>query len=338
MLFFEDFSPGETRDFGSHEMTKAEIIAFASRFDPQDFHTDEEAAKASFAGGLIGSGWHSCSIMMRMMAEGFILGSASRGAPGIEEVRWLHPVRPGDVLTLRRHILDAKPSRSVPAMGLVRFRFELVNQRGEIAMDAVNWIMFTRRGFPHGPMPDQLLAPALYVPPVTLSPPIPPVSAALTPRRFFEDVQAGQRRELGSFRFTQDEILAFARPFDPQPFHLDAEAAKQSAFGGLCASGWHTVGIWMLLMMAARERLSPWAGEGPPPRLGTSPGFRNLLWKKPVFAGDVVTFISDIAQTRITASRPDWGLVFHHNTGVNQHGEEVFAFDGCVFWERRRER
>jgi acyl dehydratase len=336
MLFFEDFTPGETRDFGSHAMTKAELLAFSRRFDAQDFHIDEDAAKHSFAGGLIGSGWHSCAIMMRLMAEGFILGSASRGAPGIDEARWLRPVRPGDVLTLRRHILDAKPSRSKPEMGLVHFRFELINQLGQIAMDAVNWVMFTRRGHPHDAAHPAPLAPALYTPPAALSAPIPPENAAFTPRRFFEDVQPGQRRELGSFRFTKEEILAFARAFDPQPFHVDQEAARSSSFGALCASGWHTAGVWMLLMVEARHRIAPWREAGPPPRLGTSPGFRNLVWRKPVFVDDVLTFVSDISDKRVTASRPDWGLVFHRNSAVNQQGEEVFSFDGCVFWERRR--
>jgi acyl dehydratase len=336
MLCFEDFEPGETRDFGSHEMTKAEILAFARRFDAQDFHTDEEAAKATFAGGLIGSGWHSCAIMMRLIAEGFVLNSTSRGGPGVDEVRWLKPVRPGDVLTLRRHTLEAKPSRSKPEMGLVKFRFELINQNGRIAIDMVNWVMFTRKGHDHG-TPSALASwPALYTPPAALSLPIPPINPALTPRRFFEDFEPGQRRELGVYRFTQDEILAFARPFDPQVFHTDPQAAKHTAFGGLCASGWHSCAVWMMLMIEARHHLAPWEGKGPPPRAGTSPGVRNIAWKRPVYADDVLTYASQTVDKRASASRPDWGLVFHRNSAVNQHGEEVFSFDGCVFWERRR--
>ncbi len=335
MLFFEDFIPGETRDLGSHEMTKAELLAFARRFDAQDFHTDEEAAKASFAGGLIGSGWHSCAILMRLIAEGFILQSTSRGGPGVDEVRWLRPVRPGDVLRLRRHTLEAKPSRSKPEMGLVKFRFELINQQGEVAMDQVNWIMFTRRGFAHGTEPVADIAPALYTPPAAVSLPIPPATSALTPRRWFEDVAPGQRRELGSYRFTESEILAFARPFDPQLFHTDPQAAPRTAFGALCASGWHTCAVWMMLMVEARKRLAPWEGKGPAPRVGTSPGVRNLAWRKPVFVDDVLTYVSETVSTRPSASRPGWGLVFHRNSAVNQHGEEVFAFDGCVFWERK---
>jgi acyl dehydratase len=174
------------------------------------------------------------------------------------------------------------------------------------------------------------------MPPAELSLPIPPPDGPLTPRRFFEDVEPGQRRELGSYRFTEAEILAFARPFDPQVFHTDPEAAARSAFGGLCASGWHTCAVWMMLMVEARHRLAPWQGEGPPPRIGTSPGVRNLVWSKPVFAGDVLTYCSVTTGTRASASRPDWGLVFHRNSAVNQRGEEVFSFDGCVFWERRR--
>ena len=339
MLFFEDFITGETRDFESHHVSKLDIIAFAQRFDAQDFHTDEEAAKLSFAGGLIGSGWHSCSIMMRLIATGFILEATSRGAPGVEEVRWLRPLRPGDTVTLRRHILEAKTSRTKPEMGLVKFRFELINQQGHSVMDQTNWIMFTRRGHAHKHQPANSIAPVLYVPPAQLSPIIPPDAAPdaqLLRPRWFEDVDIGNSRQLGSHQFTQEEIIAFARSFDPQIFHTDAKAAQHSAFGGLCASGWHTAAVWMMLTVSARKRLPKPAPGMSLPRLGTSPGVRNIAWKKPVFAGDVLRYSSITTDKRASGSRPEWGLVFHRNTAMNQHGEEVFSFDGCVFWERKK--
>ncbi len=115
---------------------------------------------------------------------------------------------------------------------------------------------------------------------------------------------------------------------------MDEAAARASLFGRLAASGWHTAAVWMAAMVAHRKRQIA-ATNGRPARLGPSPGFRNLRWSKPVLAGDRITYVSEIADKRPSASRPDWGLFFHRNTGVNQHGEEVFSFDGCVFVERR---
>ncbi len=142
---FEDFVPGEITTFGAYLVTKEEVIAFASQFDPQPFHLDEEAGRASMLGGLAASGWHTCAIMMRLMFDHFMDGSTSIGAPGIDEVRWIRPVFPGDVLSVRREILEARPSASRPDRGVVRFRFELMNQKGEVVMEQTNPIFFARR-------------------------------------------------------------------------------------------------------------------------------------------------------------------------------------------------
>ncbi len=127
MLQFEDFVVGESVRTRSIAVSQQDLVAFASRYDAQDFHVDPEAAKASFVGSLIGSGWQSCSLLMRLIAEDFLLDSTGMGAPGIDEVKWLRPVFPGDALSARRTVLETKPSRSRPEMGLVRFRFELLN-------------------------------------------------------------------------------------------------------------------------------------------------------------------------------------------------------------------
>ncbi len=142
---FEDFVPGEITTYGRYPVTKEEVIEYAAEFDPQPFHLDEAAGKASMLGGLAASGWHSCAIMMRINCDGFMNGSTSMGSSGIEEVKWLKPVFPGDVLSVRREILEARPSASRPQMGIVRFRFELVNQAGEVVMVQVNPIFFGRR-------------------------------------------------------------------------------------------------------------------------------------------------------------------------------------------------
>ena len=108
-FYFEDFPPGRTAEYGPRRVTREEIIAFAAQFDPQPMHLDEEAARATMLGGLGASGWHSCCVMMRMIADGLLLDAASMGAPGIDEVHWLTPVRPGDRLTVRGTVLETRP-------------------------------------------------------------------------------------------------------------------------------------------------------------------------------------------------------------------------------------
>lgn len=144
-LYWEDFAPGMTGVHGPRLLTREEIIAFAAEFDPQPFHLDEEAARQSMLGGLAASGWHTCAIGMRMIFEAIMAHAASIGSPGIDEVRWLQPVRPGDQLTLRWTVLETRPLRSRPEWGLVQFRFELINQVGECVMTQVNVNFFGRR-------------------------------------------------------------------------------------------------------------------------------------------------------------------------------------------------
>ena len=136
---------GSVAEFGPRLVSREEIIAFAAEFDPQPMHMDEDFARTTMLGGLAASGWHTCAIGMRLIADGFITNSASLGSPGVDEVRWHRPVRPGDRLTLRRTILEKRPLNSRPGWGLVRFRFELLNQTGELMMTQENVNLFDRR-------------------------------------------------------------------------------------------------------------------------------------------------------------------------------------------------
>jgi acyl dehydratase len=328
---FEDFTPGSTRMLGPFTVTKEALLAFAQDYDAQPFHVDEVAAKDSFIGTLIASGWHTCCINMRLLADDLILDSTSMGSPGIEEVKWLQPVRPGDTLRSRMAILESRPSKSRPSLGLVRFQFEMLNQADETVFTQKNWVMFGRRDAEPvtGPGPGARTAAASAMQEREL----PHISS----NPYFEDLVIGEAEELGSYRFEADDIIRFAGQFDPQPFHVDAEAAKDSLFGALCASGWHTASIWMKLMVGYRSRIraNALAQGARPARLGTSPGFTDLKWLRPVYAGDTITYRSTVTDKRVSNSRPGWGLVFHHNSGTNQHGEEVFSFEGMVFWERR---
>jgi len=128
--WFEDYVPGTTSELGSLRVDEAEVIDFAQRYDPQPFHVDREAATSGPFGGLIASGWHTCALMMRLLVEQYLSPVSSLGSPGVDELRWLRPVRPGDELVLRTTVEDARLSASKPDRGIVRTRVELVDQEG----------------------------------------------------------------------------------------------------------------------------------------------------------------------------------------------------------------
>jgi acyl dehydratase len=145
--FFEDYQAGRVYEFGAITVSEAEIIEFASRYDPQYFHVDPAKAAASEFGGIIASGFHTASIVMRLYADHYLPRSASLGSPGVENLRWPHPVRPGDRVRIRITILEARPSRSKPDRGIVRTQVEAMNQTDELvlSMTAVN-IVRRRQG------------------------------------------------------------------------------------------------------------------------------------------------------------------------------------------------
>lgn len=155
--------------------------------------------------------------------------------------------------------------------------------------------------------------------------------------RFFEEIRVGDRSELGSHLFTAQDIKTFAAQYDPQGFHVDEIAGAQSHFGGLCASGWHTASVWMRKMIDHHRREADalrLRGEKAP-AIGPSPGFKDMRWHKPVFAGDTIHYASEVAGTRVSKSRPQWGLVQMRGTGVNQHGVPIMSFLSTTFIERR---
>jgi acyl dehydratase len=156
--------------------------------------------------------------------------------------------------------------------------------------------------------------------------------------KFFDDIAIGERFDLGSHTFGADEIKAFARRFDPQPFHLDEAAGARSHFGAMCASGWHTAAVWMRLMIdhQGRQDDAMRARGQTPAQLGPSPGFKDLKWLKAVYVGDTISYATEVAATRTSSSRPDWGLVTFRNGGMNQKGEPVISFVSVAFVERRK--
>jgi acyl dehydratase len=147
-IYLEDLVPGQLHELGQHTVSAEDIVAFATLWDPQPFHLDEAAARASIYGGLIASGWHTCCIFMKLFADGLLNRATAMGSPGIDELRWLKPVRPGDTLFGRVEVLEVAPSRSRPDRGIARLRSAVRNQGGEEVLSFVAAVMFRRRPEP----------------------------------------------------------------------------------------------------------------------------------------------------------------------------------------------
>ena len=143
--YWEDFTPGWVIETPTRTLSEQDIVRFAREYDPQIYHTDAEAARATPFGGLIASGWQTCGITMRLMCDGYLLETSCTGSPGLEELRWLKPVRPGDTLRLRSTVLEATPSGKQPNRGTVLFRWDTLNQNDEIVLSMRGRQLFLRR-------------------------------------------------------------------------------------------------------------------------------------------------------------------------------------------------
>ena len=337
LRFWEDIELGESVRSAPYEVTREAITAFASGYDPQPFHLDEAVARASLLEGLSASGWHTAAIGMRLYYDCFVRHVASMGAPGVDEVRWLRPVRPGDRLTLEVTITGKRPSGSRPDRGFIAVAFTLSEAAGAGVMTQRFAMMVARRGADFLAMD----LPPIDLPPIDLPPvaPIPPAdfpAPNLGLTAFFEEVAPGREVALGSQRFTAESIVAFARDFDPQFFHLDADCAGTGPFGELVASGWQTAACWMKHYVAARGR-SAAARESaglPVATGGPSPGFAAMKWLHPVRAGALVHYAVKVVDLRPLA-RPGWGLVTTESTGRAADGTPVLSFQGRLLWPMR---
>lgn len=145
MKYLEDFIVGQVMDYPPRTVSEEEIIAFARDYDPQPFHLDKEAAKQSLFGGLCASGWHTAGLMMRILVDNMIGQSASMGSPGVDQLRWVKPVFPGDTLHLRGEVVEARVSQSKPDRGVITSRYEMRNQRGETVLTMQAKGMYARR-------------------------------------------------------------------------------------------------------------------------------------------------------------------------------------------------
>ena len=143
--YWEDFVPGWEYESPPKTLSAQQITRFAREYDPQSYHTDEAAARSSPFGGLIASGWHTCSVAMRLMCDGYLLETSCIGSPGLDELRWFKPVRPGDALRLHTTVLDQTPSQKDPARGTVKFRWDVLNQKDEVVCSMTGRQHFRRR-------------------------------------------------------------------------------------------------------------------------------------------------------------------------------------------------
>lgn len=318
---FDDFVPGETRSFGEYVFTTPEIVAFASRYDPQPFHLDEEAGKKTILGGLTASGWHTCSALMRMNVDHWLAQTSCLAGVGIEENRWLAPVRPGDRISAEMRTLEKIDLRSRPDAGIVKFATSLRNQTGVEVMAQQSSILFARR---ERLAPDTVLSPASKRPPAPDIPERIDDPAAAMPT-LYAQARVGAYAELGETLFTAPFIQEYARQYDPFLFHLDEEAGRAHLLGALSAAGFQTAACWMRHFVACRSRIS----GGQVVSLA-SPGFSGLLWRQPVLVGDRIAFSTQVVAKRET-SKANLGLITSRNCGVNQRSETVLEFYASVF-------
>jgi acyl dehydratase len=326
---FEDFPVGTVVHFRGYEVTEAEIIAFARAFDPQPMHLDPEAAQATRMKGLTAPGMLNCSMVMRLYYDGLLADAEGLGAPGLDETRWLFPVRPGMVLSAELRVTSARVSRSRPDMGLVGIEIDTRDQTSALLMTQRFTGLFARRDTTPPPPPDTSpkAAPAAQVELPCFDDPL--VNLTRFAHRH-EDVVIGARVALGSKLFTREDIIDFASKYDPQPFHLSDEGAATSHFGRLAASGWHTAANYMRRFIDTRDHIRADAASLPfvlNPG-GPSPGFRNLRWLRPVHAGDTITYDTTVIAKEQHPTRPNLGVARNRATGVNQNGVKVFEIEG----------
>jgi acyl dehydratase len=319
LIAFEDFRPGETRIYGDYLIGEAELLAFSAAYDAQPFHLDAVAAKDTILGGLAASGWQVCSALMRMMIDDWLGASSVLAGIGIEDNRWPVPVRAGDRLTAHTTTLEKSDLRSRPGAGIVKVQTSLRNQDGREVMSQTISNLFARR--------TPLATPPAVAPRPPAAPPPPeaiddPVGAMPDD---FARARVGAFAQLGETLFTAASIRDYALKYDPAPFHIDEEAGKAHLLGAMSAAGLHTASCWMSHFIETRRRLG--GGEL---TSRASPGFKDMLWRRPVLVGDRIAFSTQVIAKRET-SKPGLGLITSRNRGVNQSGELVIDFVASVF-------
>lgn len=299
-------------------MTRDAIIRFARTFDPQPFHLDERAARASLLKGLSASGWHTCSVFMSALEEGFLAACQTPELFVIDEIKWLFPVRPGDRISGRvcARALDA--AASLQGYGQVAFECAATNANGRRVM-----IWKGRLALPGYNIPDGAEWPVEAAPPTGGKRP-----GALT---HFDGISVGDGVVLGTYHMTAEAIRSFLGDY-----RLTARAV-----GAGCPSPeahrWHVASSFMgrLVRFYLREASARRARRLPVPELGPSPGIRHLRWHAPVAAGDTLTFRAWAERKSTLGAASNWGLLIGGCAGHNQTGQPVISFEAQLLLERR---
>lgn len=297
ILFFEDFPVERSFEFGRAIISAAQIRAYGKAFDARAQHGGPGALRSGTT--LTASPWQLCAILMRLNYDGWMFQTAARGAPGVDEVRWLRPVHSGDVVTGRATIINARISQSKPHLGLIQYHYEVLGEDRKPVLSQTNYVMVARRH--PGVEPAQRAQRSSILPNDRANQP------------------PAQRIDLGSIDFTAESILAFARVYDPQPFHVDESAARNGPFGALAASGWHTAASWMGAYVKTCQ-----CENAALPRLERFLSLKNLRWLQPVYAGDRITF--DFMPIEVGRSEIGETIVTSRNSGINQNALKVFEF------------
>jgi acyl dehydratase len=291
-FFFEDFPIGKVFDFGNFKLTRELIDDYATEFDPLFSGPERDAS-----GGRLASPWQM-NALMRLNYDCWMIETAARGAPGVDEAQWFRPAAAGDVITAGYTVRSARVSRSKPQLGLVQYFHELF-ANGERVMYQLNSVMLERKT--KDPAAD-LPAP-------------PPAQAAAE----VKEVASPASIPLGERNLPADAILKFARLYDPQPFHVDVDAANKGPFGALAASGWHTAAQWASAYAEASE-----ARRQVLPRPKTLLWIKPLIWKKPGYAGERIAFDFTPLKTERDASGVT--VVTARNRGIDSEGDIVIDF------------
>ena len=292
-LYFEDFPVGATRAFCRYVLSREQIEAYATDFDSL------LGGRSDDAGALTASPWQLPALLMRLNYDGWMNEAAARGAPGVDEIRWLRPVTAGETLSARYTVRSARVSRSKPNLGLVQFFYELLGDGGDPVFSQLNSVMIELRA-PQPAEPDSRTQGVL--------------------RNSDASTAAGEGEPvaLGTVAFPADAVIAFARVYDPQPFHVDAAAAQTGPFGALAASGWHTAAGW------ARAYATRVAGCTPGlPRPDRLLWVKPLRWRKPVFAGARIAFEAAPGRIEQTADGQTMTVI---GRGRDDIGAIVFEF------------
>ncbi len=334
-LFWEDLRSGDSFRSGTYALSETEIISFARAFDPQPFHLDKAAAQKTLLKGLAASGWHSCAIMNRLLADGWLTRTHFLGMAGLAEVRWLAPVRPDHVVRCHGKVTACRPLAGHDQIGACDVFLEMRRaDSDEVLMTWEATLYFRRRNSASTASPRDLMAQALAARQKETPFPVPDYAVRRNPDRhlvkFFDDIALWDEIDLWTYRFDRDRITRFSAAYDPTTSWLTPED------GPLLASGWHVAAAWMRQLVRYYARRSAEMRQMGllVPQLGPSPGFRHLRWLAPVYEGDTISYRGWAVRKVDLKSRPQWGLLVTRNEGVNQRGDTVLTFDGQALLQR----